>query len=126
MVQYYVPKAKHTVLIGKGGVVVTRLSRTYEVRINIPRHDDSSNIINISGTNAERVKACVKEIEQLLGFKVRNQTKHIIVIELSFSVQISTSPLEKAFCHIPSSKYAAILGKARATLNEIEALSGKC
>jgi polyribonucleotide nucleotidyltransferase len=105
MVTYYVPKAKHTSLIGKGGAVVTRLSRTHDVRINIPRANDPSSAIAITGS-ANGVKACVAEIESILGF------------------QLSTVALEKAFCHIPDSKYGAILGKARATLNEIESLSG--
>jgi hypothetical protein len=37
----------------------------------------------------------------------------------------SKSPLQKAFCHIPKSKYGALLGKQREVLNNLETSFGK-
>lgn len=101
----YVPKKSHFNLIGKGGSTVKLLQEDFKVKVNIPRKEDESTIVTISGQESD-CEACHKEIEHILGFSV------------------GTSPLEVVVLDIPKNKHGAILGSGGSTIKSLQEKTG--
>jgi len=104
-VSLHVPKKSHSSLIGKGGSTVKSLQEDFNVRINIPRREDVSSVITISGDESD-VEACHKEIEYILGFKV------------------GTDNFVKVVLDVPKNKHGIILGSGGSNIRELESKTG--
>jgi transcription antitermination factor NusA-like protein len=89
----YVPKSKHSLLIGKGGSVIQRLQSEHAVRVAIPKPEYPSRAIVIRGP-VQAVQATQAAIGQLVGLKV------------------GTEPLSIAQFNIPTGVHGALIGPA--------------
>ena len=66
-----VPKHLHSALIGKEGKIVKELMEATSTTIRIPKSDDPSNLISVSGTT-ENIRAAIEKIQLLADEKVRS------------------------------------------------------
>ena len=66
-----VPKHLHSALIGKEGKIVKELMEATSTTIRIPKSDDPSNLIAVSGTT-ENIRAAIEKIQLLADEKVRS------------------------------------------------------
>ncbi len=64
-----IPKNIHSFLIGKEGKTVKELMDSTSTIIRIPKSDDPSNLINVSGT-AENIRAAIAKIQLMSDEKV--------------------------------------------------------
>jgi polyribonucleotide nucleotidyltransferase len=65
-----IPKAHHVFLIGKEGKIVKEIMESTSTTVNIPKADDPSTIIRVSGTT-ENIRAAVSKIQLIADEKVR-------------------------------------------------------
>jgi len=97
----YLPKRTHTEIIGKGGATIKKLSTDFNVSIKVPNKDDPSCMVTILGSPDNASKARL-EIEKLIGFKA------------------SDEPLVTVHLDVSPSYHGLIIGKAGATLKDLE------
>lgn len=102
---FQVPKKFHFELIGKGGATVKRISQTHKVRINIPRNEDTSNGIEVSG-KPDDVEQVRLEFERVLGLSV------------------TTQALQKIAFDVAKPKHGVLIGPKGATIRQLEKDSG--
>ncbi len=70
-----VPKHLHSALIGKEGKIVKELMEATSTTIRIPKSDDPSNLISVSGTT-ENIRAAIEKIQLLADEKVHSHHLH--------------------------------------------------
>ena len=75
---YYIPKRSHFNLIGRGGSNIRGLQEDFSVKINIPRKEENTSKVTITG-DASDVNACKEEIQIQLGYNV-------IIKKITFSI----------------------------------------
>ena len=63
-VELHVPKQFHRMILGKGANNIKQLEQSSNTKITVPRSDDSSDIIRISG-NKEGVEVAKRQIKSL-------------------------------------------------------------
>jgi len=92
-------------LIGRGGSNVKALQEDFDVKINIPRKEDNSSQITISGNESDII-ACRKEIEHQLGYDIGEEEFGQMVID------------------VPKNKHGLILGSGGSNIRDLEKRTG--
>jgi len=102
---FYVPKRSHFNLIGRNGSNVRGLQDDFNVKVNIPRKEDNTSKITISGDDKD-ILACKEEIEIQLGYNIGETEFGTMVLD------------------VPKNKHGYILGSGGATIRELEQKTG--
>eukprot|EP01101_Sappina_pedata_P003264 TRINITY_DN1349_c0_g1_i1.p2 TRINITY_DN1349_c0_g1~~TRINITY_DN1349_c0_g1_i1.p2 ORF type:complete len:317 (-),score=170.03 TRINITY_DN1349_c0_g1_i1:64-1014(-) len=102
--QFAVSKDLHKNLIGKGGSTLRTLQQAHNVKVSIPRAEDTSNVITIDGT-LDATKAARENMEDLLGgLSISKEFKSLKV------------PIQRSFV-------GSIVGKGGETIKKIQKTS---
>jgi hypothetical protein len=64
-----IPKQLHSALIGKEGKIVKEIMESTSTNVHIPKADDPSNVISVSGTT-ENIRLAVTRIQLIADEKV--------------------------------------------------------
>ena len=59
---YSVPKEHHRIILGKGGAKLSALEQSTGTKIQIPKQDDDSTAVRITGTR-ETIEKAIHEIQ---------------------------------------------------------------
>jgi len=102
---FYVPKRSHFNLIGRGGSNVKGLQEDFSVKINIPRKEDNSSQITVTGLESD-VLACKGELEHQLGYNIGEEEFGQMVLD------------------IPKNKHGIILGSGGSNIRDLEQKTG--
>lgn len=93
-------------MIGRGGSNVKGLQEDFNVRVNIPRKEDNSSQITVTGSLESDILACKDEIEHQLGY------------------DIGEEPFGQLVLDIPKNKHGIILGSGGSTIRDLEQKTG--
>jgi len=102
---FFVPKRSHFNLIGRNGSNVRGLQDDFNVKINIPRKEDNSSKITITGDDKD-IDSCREEIEIQLGYNIGETEFGSMVLD------------------VPKNKHGYILGSGGSTIRELEQKTG--
>jgi hypothetical protein len=102
---FYVPKRSHFNLIGRGGSNVKGLQEDFNVKINIPRKEDNTSQITVTGQESD-ILACKDELEQQLGYEIGEQEFGQMVLD------------------VPKNKHGIILGSGGSNIRTLEQKTG--
>jgi len=102
---FFVPKRSHFNLIGRGGSNVKGLQEDFNVKVNIPRKEDNSSQITVTGQESD-ILACKEELEHQLGYSIGEQEFGQMVLE------------------VPKNKHGIILGSGGSNIRELEQKTG--
>ena len=76
-----IPKAHHVFLIGKEGKIVKEIMESTSTNVNIPKADDPSTIIRVSGTT-ENIRNAVTKLQLIADEKVRMVSLFVLFLTL--------------------------------------------
>jgi len=93
-------------LIGRGGSNVKGLQEDFNVKINIPRKEDNSSQITVTGSQESDILACKDEIEHQLGYDIGEQEFGQLILD------------------IPKNKHGIILGSGGSNIRDLEQKTG--
>jgi len=93
-------------LIGRGGSNVKGLQEDFNVKINIPRKEDNSSQITVTGNLESDILACKDEIEHQLGYDIGEEAFGQLVLE------------------VPKNKHGIILGSGGSNIRDLEQKTG--
>jgi len=93
-------------LIGRGGSNVKGLQEDFNVKINIPRKEDNSSQITVTGSQESDILACKDEIEHQLGYDIGEEEFGQLILD------------------IPKNKHGVILGSGGSNIRDLEQKTG--
>jgi len=99
-------KRSHFNLIGRGGSNVKGLQEDFNVKINIPRKEDNSSQITVTGNQESDILACKDELEHQLGYSIGEKEFGQTVLD------------------IPKNKHGIILGSGGSNIRNLESKTG--
>ncbi|MDP2438154.1 MAG: phospholipase D-like domain-containing protein [archaeon] len=98
----FIDASKHSSLIGPKGATLHGLKDKHQVMVEVPKKESGSTRVSIVGP-ADRRKACLKEMEGIVGYPL-----------------IPNTPLSTADVAIPSTSHAALIGKGGANIKKLQ------
>mmetsp|Transcript_20714 Transcript_20714/g.33501 ORF Transcript_20714/g.33501 Transcript_20714/m.33501 type:complete len:509 (+) Transcript_20714:26-1552(+) len=99
-VLFCVPRTCHHVVVGKHGEDVGKLEEKHAVKIRVPKLEEESEVIAVSGL-PDSVEQCRQTLESLL------------------QLPVGTEPLHQMVLGVPRASYGLIIGERGATLHAI-------
>jgi len=101
IIDFEVPKHLHSIIVGKGGQTIKNLHKETGAFITVPKHEDSSQKVEVEGTK-ETLEKAKQAIEHLLG------------------IEISPDPLEIIVGEVPKNKIHNIIGHSGSTIKHLQ------